>query len=82
MSCQQFTTAPNNGMINCTGNIFEDTCTFSCNQGYELSGSEKRTCQSNKFWNGTKAMCTKGNDFYALSTENESTIGLFPTRLT
>ncbi|XP_065916114.1 uncharacterized protein [Dysidea avara] len=59
VSCQQFTTAPNNGMINCTGNIFEDTCTFSCNQGYELSGSEKRTCQSNKFWNGTKAMCTK-----------------------
>ncbi|XP_065916128.1 adhesion G protein-coupled receptor E2-like isoform X2 [Dysidea avara] len=59
VSCQQFTTAPNNGIINCTGNIFEDTCTFSCNQGYELSGSEKRTCQSYKFWNGTKVMCTK-----------------------
>ena len=40
--------------------MFEDTCTFSCDQGYELSGSETRTCQSNTTWNGTDVMCTPG----------------------
>jgi len=53
-------TAPNNGMINCPGNMFEDTCTFSCDQGYELSGSETWTCQSNTTWNGSDVMCTPG----------------------
>ena len=45
MSCPPLT-APNNGMTNCTGNMFEDTCTFSCDQGYELSGREN--CQSDR----------------------------------
>ena len=60
MSCQQLT-APDNGMIDCTGNVFEDTCTFSCDDNYELSGSETRTCQSDRTWSGTEAMCTLGN---------------------
>ena len=59
MSCPPLT-APNNGMINCTGNEFEDTCTFSCDQGYELSGSETQTCQSSTIWNGSDVMCTPG----------------------
>ena len=29
-----------------------DTCSFTCNTGYELTGSDTRTCQSNGSWNG------------------------------
>ena len=25
---------------------YEDTCSFTCNTGYELTGSDTRTCQS------------------------------------
>jgi len=57
-------TAPNNGTINCTGNMFEDNCTFSCDRGYELSGSEYRTCQSDQSWNGTGVTCMPGKCVY------------------
>ena len=47
-------------MIDCTGSLFEDTCTFSCDDGYELTGSENRTCQSDQTWSGTEPMCVQG----------------------
>jgi len=53
-------TAPDNGDIDCSGLFFEDTCTFSCNDGYELTGSENRTCQSDQTWSGTETTCTRG----------------------
>ena len=34
-----------------------DTCTFTCNTGYELTGSDTRTCQRNGTWSGTDIMC-------------------------
>ena len=38
-----------------------DTCSFTCNTGYELTGSDTRTCQSNGNWNGTDdATCRRG----------------------
>jgi len=53
-------TAPDNGTIDCTGLLFEDTCTFSCDDGYELTGSENRTCQNDQTWSGIKSMCLQG----------------------
>ena len=44
--------------------MFEDTCTFSCDHGYELSGSKTLTCQSDQTWNGTDVMCTPGKCVY------------------
>ena len=52
--------APDNGMIVCTGNQFEDTCTITCNLGYELVGSGITACQSDQTWSGTEAMCIEG----------------------
>ena len=54
---------PNNGMINCSlgdDNItsYEDICSFTCNTGYELSGSCERTCQSDGSWSGSPVSCT------------------------
>ena len=57
-------------MINCSlgGDgvpSFEDTCTYTCNNGYELTGSRSsssssRTCQSDGTWSGSFPMCTRG----------------------
>ena len=37
-----------------------DTCSFTCNTGYELTGSDTRTCQSNGSWSGTDNICIRG----------------------
>ena len=39
---------------------YEDACSFTCNTGYELTGSDTRTCQSNGSWNGTGGDCRRG----------------------
>ena len=58
-------TDPNNGMITCLlGDdgvpSYEDTCSFTCNTGYELTGSDTRTCQSNGSWSGSDVVCRRG----------------------
>jgi len=55
----------NNGVINCSlGDdgvpSYEDTCTITCNTGYELIGSDNRTCQSDGSWSGTMTVCVRG----------------------
>ena len=37
-----------------------DTCSFTCNTGYELTGSDTRTCQSNGSWSGSNNVCQRG----------------------
>ena len=37
-----------------------DTCSFTCSTGYELNGSDTRTCQSDESWNGTDDVCRRG----------------------
>ena len=60
---------PSNGMVNCSlgddeSPSFEDTCNFICDTGYELTGNETRTCQSNGNWSGSTAMCRRSESFY------------------
>ena len=55
-------TDPNNGMINCSPQddgvpSYEDTCSFTCNTGYELTGSRERSCQNNGSWSGSPVSC-------------------------
>ena len=60
--CPPFT----NETINCSlGDdgvpSYEDTCNivnFTCNTGYELTGSPQRTCQSDGSWSGSPVSCT------------------------
>ena len=40
-----------------------DTCSFTCNTGYELTGSDNRACQSNGSWSGSDIICRRGNNF-------------------
>ena len=37
--------------------MFEDTCTFSCNGGYELQGSNSGTCLANQSWSRGDPIC-------------------------
>jgi len=39
---------------------YQDICHLVCNTGYELTGSDTRTCQSDGSWNGTDSMCRRG----------------------
>ena len=39
---------------------YEDTCSFTCNTGYELTGSDTRTCQSDRSWSGSNVTCRRG----------------------
>ena len=41
--------------------FYGDTCNFTCNTGYELTGSDTRTCQSNRTWNGDDVECRRGD---------------------
>ena len=59
MSCGTLD-GPDNGASSCTGSVYEDTCSFTCDDGYELTGSDTRTCQSDRSWSGDKAVCTPG----------------------
>ena len=36
---------------------FEDTCSFTCNTGYNVTGSSERTCQSDGSWSGSPVSC-------------------------
>ena len=54
-----------NGTLQCpngaTIGVFEDTCTFSCNAGYELQGSNNGTCLANQSWSGGDPICVALN---------------------
>ncbi|KAI8519554.1 regulation of mast cell degranulation [Branchiostoma belcheri] len=41
------------------GHLYGDTVTFSCNEAYELIGSENRTCQTNQSWSGVQPICSR-----------------------
>ena len=50
-----------NGSTYTNGESYEgDTCSFTCDTGYELTGSDTRTCQKNGSWSGSEVMCRKG----------------------
>ena len=58
-------TNPTNGVINCSLGenevpSYEDTCSFTCNTGYELTGSDTRICQSDGSWSGSDDVCRSG----------------------
>ena len=48
--------------------LYEDTCSFTCNIGYELTGSDTRTCQSDGSWSGNEVFCTQSAGNYEVRT--------------
>ncbi|XP_065904304.1 receptor-type tyrosine-protein phosphatase delta-like isoform X2 [Dysidea avara] len=64
IQCNNLTT-PSNGVITSCSSVsigvgYEgDTCSYTCNTGYELTGSDTRTCQSNGNWSGSNDVCRR-----------------------
>ena len=55
-------TNPSNGMISCSLGGDEvanpgDTCSYTCNNGYELTGSATRMCQNDGTWSDSNPVC-------------------------
>ncbi|XP_065891073.1 uncharacterized protein [Dysidea avara] len=49
---------PANGNITCTGEqVTGESCTFTCQPGYSLQGSQAQTCLPNGTWSGTDVSC-------------------------
>ena len=48
---------PVNGRRSISGYTEGHTVNYTCNTGYDLSGSATRTCQSNGLWSGSSATC-------------------------
>ncbi|XP_064610894.1 sushi, von Willebrand factor type A, EGF and pentraxin domain-containing protein 1-like [Liolophura sinensis] len=48
---------PENGYRVGSARQVGDTVSFSCNLGYTLQGSQQRTCQINKVWDGETSYC-------------------------
>ena len=64
--CEYLSTPANGVITSCSsgrvGVGYEgDTCSFTCNTGYELTGSDTRTCQSDESWSGSDAVCSRGS---------------------
>ena len=60
--CEDLSAPANGEIFSCSSGIvgvgYEgDTCSFTCNTGYELTGSDTRTCQSNGSWSGDDVVC-------------------------
>ena len=56
-SCLSLMT-PRNGNYTCDGPQITGTiCTFECNLGYNLVGSERRECLRNNEWSGNTTSC-------------------------
>ena len=54
-----------NGILQCpngtTTGVFGDSCTFSCNAGYELQGPNNGICLANESWSGGDPICVALN---------------------
>ena len=48
---------PANGTVSTTGTGVGDTATYTCDDGYELSGSGTLTCLSSGEWSGLLPTC-------------------------
>ena len=50
--------APANGNVGAASTTFGSLAVYSCNDGYELVGSNMRECQANGTWSGVTPSCT------------------------
>ena len=61
-----------NGDSTCLSGITGTNCSFSCKEGFKLTGSETRQCKPNHRWSGTQAEC-KSKSTLAKITPDENT---------
>ena len=57
VNCSTPTSPPNGQVSHTAGTTFGQTATYSCNTGYNLLGSNTRTCQATGSWSGDTPTC-------------------------
>ena len=50
---------PSNGRRTGSSTTYNSVVTYTCNTGYTLQGSNRRTCQSNGQWSGSLPRCNR-----------------------
>ena len=50
---------PKNGNVTCPSNtsVFQDTCTYYCNRGYQLVGNRQTRCDADGTWSSEPVTC-------------------------
>jgi len=48
---------PLNGSMVGSKTVFPNSIVFSCDEGFDLIGSSRRTCRSNGTWSGNTTKC-------------------------
>ncbi|KNC52646.1 uncharacterized protein AMSG_08515 [Thecamonas trahens ATCC 50062] len=56
--CGPELSAPTNGGVSCTTASVGESCAYTCDAGYTLSGSSERTCMIDGRWTGSDPRCT------------------------
>ena len=56
---------PSNGTVSCllSNNVipsYEDTCNYTCDDGFKLFGSEQSICSADGTWSGGDVVCDTG----------------------
>ena len=49
--------SPMNGQRSLPSKAYNSVVTYTCDVGYTLQGSDRRTCQSNGQWSGSVPQC-------------------------
>ncbi|XP_064386127.1 sushi, von Willebrand factor type A, EGF and pentraxin domain-containing protein 1-like isoform X2 [Halichondria panicea] len=66
-------TDPTDGAVNTSsGTTFNMNATYSCNTGYNLNGTNTRTCQADRMWSGNEPAC----DIVTCSALSDPTNGM------
>uniref|UniRef100_A0A7M5XB16 Uncharacterized protein n=1 Tax=Clytia hemisphaerica TaxID=252671 RepID=A0A7M5XB16_9CNID len=47
----------NHGNISCTGYVTDQSCSYECHSGFNLLGSDQRTCLPSSQWSGNAPQC-------------------------
>ncbi|RMC05871.1 hypothetical protein DUI87_17414 [Hirundo rustica rustica] len=62
---------PTNGRKNGTNYLLGSTIRFTCNEGYELTGSQERTCQVSGAWSGDTTQCSRVTGVLVRQPQNQ-----------
>lgn len=46
--------------------IFNSQASYTCNEGFILTGIDNRTCQSDGVWSGIAPTCVEGKQLYRI----------------